>query len=221
MSSTHYSKHFLPLESNADVFNQLLRALGISPDIVFEDIFTLDEPDFLPRPALAVVLIFPTTERYEAHKSQAEATRTAYSGSGPDEPVVWFKQTINNACGMYAILHAVCNSRARQHTQPTKLLELSDELEQAHAAAAQGGDSAVPLNAEDEVDFHYVCFVRSDKDGHIYELDGDSKGPIDTGILTDVCDLLAPEPLSLVKRYLDQEEDNVNFNLMALVHRPS
>lgn len=79
----------------------------------------------------------------------------------------------------------------------------------------------MPVNAEDEVDFHYVCFVRSEKDGHIYELDGDTKGPTDTGIVAPETDLLAPEPLSLIKRYIDHEEDNVNFNLRALMHRPS
>ena len=37
--------------------------------------------------------------------------------------------------------------------------------------------------AEDEVDFHYVCFVKSSKTGHLYELGGDRKGPVDHGIL--------------------------------------
>lgn len=106
-------------------------------------------------------------------------------------------------------------------SERAKILELSAELEQAHAAAAQSGDSDVPDNAEDEVDYHYICFARSDKDGHIYELDGDSKGPIDTGIFGPATDLLAPEPLSLIRRYIDREHDNVNFNLMALVHCPA
>lgn len=121
MSRPHYGKHFIPLESNPDVFNKLLRAIGVSPNIVFEDIFALDEPDLLPRPALAVVLIFPTTERYQAKKCQFEATRTDYSGSGLHEPVIWFKQTINNACGLYAILHAVCNSQARHNIRMNTL----------------------------------------------------------------------------------------------------
>jgi ubiquitin carboxyl-terminal hydrolase L3 len=28
--------------------------------------------------------------------------------------VVWFKQTINNACGMYAVLHALSNGSCRR-----------------------------------------------------------------------------------------------------------
>lgn len=118
--TSHFSKHFIPLESNPEVFNQLLRSLGVLPDVAFEDIFTLDEPDLLPRPALAVILVFPTTERYEAEKARLEAARAHYSGSGSDEPVIWFRQTINNACGLYAILHAVCNSPAKKHTRMTQ-----------------------------------------------------------------------------------------------------
>ena len=107
-------KHFLPLESNPEVFNELLQLLGVTSDIGFEDVFTLDEPQFLPRPALAVVLVFPTTDRYETKKAALESSRPEYTGSGNGEPVVWFKQTINNACGLYAILHALSNGKARQ-----------------------------------------------------------------------------------------------------------
>jgi ubiquitin carboxyl-terminal hydrolase L3 len=74
-------------------------------------VYSLDE-DFLPHPAIALILIFPTSDSYEAAKATDEALREHYSGSGPDEDVIWFKQTINNACGLYAILHAVCNGDA-------------------------------------------------------------------------------------------------------------
>lgn len=47
------------------------------------------------------------------------------SGSGGEEgegeeeeeeaPVMWFRQTINNACGLYAILHAISNGEARKY----------------------------------------------------------------------------------------------------------
>lgn len=112
--ATQYSKHFIPLESSPEVFNELLRSLGVSHEIAFEDVYSLDQREFLPRPALAVILVLPTTERYEENKATLEATRAVYSGSGDTEPVVWFKQTINNACGLYAILHAVCNSEAKR-----------------------------------------------------------------------------------------------------------
>ena len=46
-------------------------------------------------------------------------------------------------------------------------LEQNEALELAHKAAALQGDSEVPASAEDEVDFHYVCFVKSHKNGHL------------------------------------------------------
>jgi ubiquitin carboxyl-terminal hydrolase L3 len=104
-------KAFLPLESNPSVFTELIRLLGVSPRLSFEDVFSLDDPAFLPHPALALVLVFPADDILEADLA---STRAHYAGSGADEPVVWFKQTIHNACGLYAVLHAVCNGPARE-----------------------------------------------------------------------------------------------------------
>jgi ubiquitin carboxyl-terminal hydrolase L3 len=101
-----------------------------------------------------------------------------------------------------------------------RVLEESMELEQAHTAVALKGDSAVPESAEAEVEFHYICYVRSERDGHVYELDGDRKGPIDTGVvLGEGEDVLCEKVLGLVRRYVDQAEGNVNFSLMALVDK--
>lgn len=106
-----YKKHFIPLESNPDIFNELLSLLGASKKLRFEDVLSLDEPDLLPHPAVALVLVFPTTDDYEA-KRAAELQES--KSSGHDGDVLWFKQTINNACGLYAILHALTNGEARR-----------------------------------------------------------------------------------------------------------
>lgn len=105
-------KAFFPLESNPEVFNELIRLLGVSPRLQFEDIFSLDEPEFLPHPSLALVLVFPADE---VLKADAASDRAEYTGSGEGEPVIWFKQTIQNACGLYAVLHGVCNGAARTY----------------------------------------------------------------------------------------------------------
>ena len=44
---------------------------------------------------------------------QDDADRAEYAGKGDGEPVVWYKQTIRNACGLIGVLHAVCNGSAR------------------------------------------------------------------------------------------------------------
>ncbi|KAF8537772.1 ubiquitin carboxyl-terminal hydrolase, family 1 [Trichophaea hybrida] len=240
-ATTAYRKHYLPLESNPEVFTQLIHKLGVSQDLSFEDVYSLDDPSLLslvPRPVFALILVFPTSEVYEQQKAASEAKRETYDGSGKDEDVVWFRQTINNACGLYGILHAVCNGGAKDFIKPdsalakimdvciplapeerAQQLEASDDLEKAHHSAATQGDSSVPANAEDDVDFHYVCFVKSHKTGHLYEMDGRCKGPIDRGMLLSRDeDLLDENSLNIIREYIQRENGgNLNFSLMALV----
>ena len=218
MDATRYSKHFVPLESNPDVFTRLAHDLGASSVLRFQDVPTLEEPALFPRPAIALILIFPTSTSYEAQRAKEEADDVKSPKERIDMVnVVWFKQTINNACGLYAILHAVCNGPARKYIRtdfsrtacwvelmnlgprsyiarlietclPLDVagraleLEKSEELEALYATAASEGDTSPPLNPEDEVDFHFVCFALSETDSHIYLLDGDRIGPVSTGV---------------------------------------
>ena len=105
--------------------------------------------------------------------------------------------------------------------QRCSVLENSAELEDAYAAVAR--PSRVPDSAEDEVDFHYVCLVRSRGNGRLYELDGDRRGPVDRGLVVvpgpGEEDLLAPGAgaVDLVRAYMEHEGGNANFSLMALV----
>ncbi|GJE84626.1 ubiquitin carboxyl-terminal hydrolase [Phanerochaete sordida] len=232
-------KCFYPLESHPDVFNEVTHGLGVSPSLVWSDVLSIDEPEILamtPRPALALVLVFPSTPTYQEQKREEDAAREAYTGCGADEPVVWWKQTIYNACGLYGILHAISNGPARQYIQPDTViagllekavplkpeeralvLEGSPELEKIHTAAAMKGDTAPPAYEAAETLCHYTCFVTSSKTGNLYLLDGDRKGPIDLGVkLPEGEDMLSAPALEAVRAYL-QREDNLNFNLLALV----
>ncbi|KAG8856217.1 ubiquitinyl hydrolase 1 [Tulasnella sp. 330] len=237
-NSRIYRKHFIPLESNPSVFTELIDRLGI--DLAFADIYSLDEPDLLamvPRPALGLVLVFPTPSQYEQIKAAEEAKSAEYAGHGEEEDVVWFKQTIHNACGLYGILHCVSNGQARRSIRPNSImsnllemcvplspkrraLALEDDkaLEDAYAVTARQGDSTAPENPEDEVDFHYIAFVKSDKTGHLFQLDGDRTGPIDLGpILAEDDDLLSDGAIEVIRRFIRVEGgENPNFSLMAL-----
>ena len=76
----------------------------------------------------------------------------------------------------------------------------------------------MPKNAGAEVDFHYVCFVKSSKTGHLYEPDGDRKGPVDHGILKSGEDFISGRALSYIENFISREKgQNVNFCLLALV----
>ena len=87
-----------------------------------------------------------------------------------------------------------------------------------YAAAAMKGDSTVPTDAEDEVDFHFVCFVKSHKNGHLYEMDGDRKGPVDTGVLLGPEeDIFAARGLGIVRKFIERENGaSLNFSLLVL-----
>lgn len=96
-------------------------------------------------------------------------------------------------------------------------LENNKELEDAYALAASQGDSTVPENPEDEVDFHYIAFMKSSKTGHLFQLDGDLKGPIDLGpILGQDDDLFGEGAREIVGRFIKEGDGNPNFSLMAL-----
>lgn len=111
-----YRKHFIPLESNPDVFTELIHKLGISQSLCFQYVLSLDDPEllgFLPRPVHALILVFPTTKDYERRVNVEDFGAKDYLDGNDEEEVVFFRQTINNACGLYAILHAICNGDAR------------------------------------------------------------------------------------------------------------
>jgi ubiquitin carboxyl-terminal hydrolase L3 len=98
-------------------------------------------------------------------------------------------------------------------------LEENEGLEGAYAGVASKGDTEAPLNAEDEVDYHYIAFVKSSKDSHLYQLDGDRERPIDLGALTSDEDVLSERCLSVIRGMMVSEDNNLNFSLMALVEQ--
>jgi len=235
-------KYFVPLENNPEVMTSLLHNLGLSPALQFHDVYSIDDPDllaFIPRPAHALLLVFPVSDSYEKFRREEDESREEYTGAGPDEPVLWYKQTIGNACGLFGLLHGVSNGAARNHVTPDSdldhliaratplqpkeralLVENSAEVEKHYSTAAVTGDTAAP-NAEDNVDLHYVCFVKSEKDGHLWEMDGRRKGPLDRGDLQPDEDVLSPRALDLgVRAFLKREEaaggGELRFSLITL-----
>ncbi|KAL9069630.1 MAG: hypothetical protein Q9161_005429 [Pseudevernia consocians] len=127
----------------------------------------------VPRLVLALILVFPTSQIFEKENAVEDSMKEEHEGSGEAEDCIWFKQTINNACGVYGILHAVRNGGATNMIAPkftmaklltsciplapadrAKAIEISEEIESAYCTVALQGDSEVPENAEDEVDFH-------------------------------------------------------------------
>jgi ubiquitin carboxyl-terminal hydrolase L3 len=97
-------------------------------------------------------------------------------------------------------------------------IEENKALEQAYADVAQQGDTEAPSDPKEEVDYHYICFVRSHKNGHLYQLDGDRPRPIDLGEMNGISpDVLSEQCLDVIRGMIASEDGNVNFSLMALV----
>lgn len=221
--------------------SQLIHKLGVANSLAFSDVFSIDEPEllgFVPRPSLALLLVFPVSAMYEKARLEEDSGKEEYTGSGPDEPVMWFKQTIRNSCGLIGLLHAVCNGGAKPQIKPgsdldsllreaeklhpnarADLLYESKALESAHADAAGLGDTNAPA-AEDNVDLHFVCFVKG-TDGQLWELDGRRKGPLARGVLNDDEDALSETALNCgVRRFLKREAaaggGDLRFSLISL-----
>ncbi|KZT51333.1 cysteine proteinase [Calocera cornea HHB12733] len=238
-------KQFVPLESDPLIFTSLLHKLGGSDKLSLVDVLSLDDPDllaFIPRPVLGLIFIFPGTEAALANIAAQESKSAPYTGAGEAEDIVWFRQTIGNACGLYALLHVAANGTAREIAMEpdstldrlfheaipldpegrARVLESSTELEAAHSASAQQGQSTPPP-ADVETPFHYIAFSKSYKSGHMYEPAGYVKGPRDLGL---VCghdeDLLSDNARKVLKEYVEREGEGMGdiswgFNLMALV----
>ena len=163
-----------------------------------------------------------------------------YTASGPSEPVIWFKQTIGHACGLIALLHGLANGGAKAYITPdstldkllkqavglkprerAQLLYDSAELESAHMAAAVKGDTVAPDTREKNYQ-HFICFVKGE-DGHLWELNGGMKGPVDRGVLREEDDALSERALELgVRTFLDllgkggEGDGALNFSLVAM-----
>ncbi|KXT05086.1 hypothetical protein AC578_7550 [Pseudocercospora eumusae] len=233
-------KTFVPLENNPEVFNDLIKRLGVSSEVGFYDVYSIDEPvllSMIPRPVHALIFIAPAPvvsavrEKYDGPKN------INYNGSGPDEPVMWFRQTIGHACGLYSLVHAVGNGTTKQFVLKDSLIDRllkeaeplervpradvlynSKELEEAHMSVAVKGDSTVP-SAEEPVGYHFITFTKS-KDGHLWELEG-AWNPLDRGPLDESDDMLSEKALELgVGRFVKLAEGNLEFSIVALATRP-
>ncbi len=164
--------------------NQLASKLGLSESLAFYDVYSLDEPELLahiPRPALALLVIVPRTPAWDRVRCAEDEDRPSiYPGIGETEPVIWFQQTIGNACGSIGLLHCAINGKVAQFIKPgstfddirkaavplgmaerAQMLYDNGAFEDAHQSVALMGDSD-PETAEEAAKKgqHFVAFVK-------------------------------------------------------------
>lgn len=236
-------KQVIPLENNPEVLTSLVHDLGLSPELGFYDVYSIDDADLLamiPRPAHALIFITPAKMYYASREEDgiaADMEDLTYTKAGDDEPIMWFRQTIGNACGLYALFHSVANGEASKYiikgslldrllTEATplppnpraKVLYNSEELERAHMRAAKTGNSVAPP-AEEFPGLHFLAYVKG-PDGHLWELEGNTDGPIDRGSIPPEDDVLSERALELgIRKFLNHSEGNPNFSIVALANK--
>jgi ubiquitin carboxyl-terminal hydrolase L3 len=222
---------------------KLAHKLGLSRHLEFQDVWSVTDEDLLamiPRPVHAILFLFAMTENAQAAFQEDQDAMEDYEGTGPDQSVLWFPQIIGHACGLIGMLHCVSNGEAASHITPGSTLDQlvqaaipvkpkeraqilydSEILEVAHDEAAHQGDSKVP-DIGDAVNYGFTAFVRG-KDGHLWELDGSRKGPVDRGLVQPDEDILSERVLGLsVFPYINREKiDETRFSCIALVHAQS
>lgn len=223
-----YQKRWLPLESNPDVFNQLGRMLGLPPRVEFYEIFGFD-PELLslvPSPCHAALVCFPLTDEYVEGAKAA----TAVDANG----VYFLRQTVPNACGTVALMHAHANlpaearagsegwlvdfttaTAAKTPLQRAAALEEDEALAVKHNQMAEEGDTNVQSfdgSSAFNAVLHFVCYVCVG--GTLYELDGLKQGPVAHGPCSPAS--LLQQSAQLVQKMLSSNADEIRVNMLAL-----
>lgn len=203
------------------MLSRLCQNLGVAPGLSFHDVFSTS-PELLawiPRPIHALILL-ADRPIYTAARAAVQPTVAEHKTWGPDERVMWMKQTIGHACGLMALLHIVFNLEGGRYLtsgsaldalrnratelapiERAQLLYQSKFLEDAHMAAASMGSSAPP-SPQDDNHHHFVAFVQTE--GKVWELNGGMNGPLMRGALEGEEDLLSERGLAMtVQDFLD------------------
>jgi ubiquitin carboxyl-terminal hydrolase L3 len=228
--------------------NVLAKKMGLSSDLEFYDVYSLDELDLLahiPRPVYALLVIIPLTPAWKQDREKEDMAlgdpASYYHGGAAGkgtEPIIWFEQTIVDACGSYGLLHCAINGATSKFILPGSILEqlrndaiplLKDErakmlydseaFEEAHQSVAGLGDTADPGIGSGPRGQHFVAYVKSN--GHLWELEGSRGGPLDRGELGEDEDVLSPRALDLglkriIKLELDSGGQDPRFSCIAL-----
>ncbi|OWR48703.1 ubiquitin carboxy-terminal hydrolase [Danaus plexippus plexippus] len=221
----------LPMEANPETMNKYLQRLGVSNKWRMVDVMGLegDPLKWVPRPVLAVILLFPLSEHYERHRSQQE-NELQIKPQQPPKDVFHLKQVLSNVCGTIALVHSVANN--------INTIDLEDGILKDYLKSASGLDAAAkgallensthifrayeevlnsannPANEDSEpVNNHFITFIH--KNGNLYELDGRKSIPINHGPTTP--ETLLDDSAKICLEFIAREPDNIGFNVVALV----
>ncbi|KAG0253058.1 Ubiquitin carboxyl-terminal hydrolase isozyme L3 [Actinomortierella ambigua] len=229
---------WLALESNPSVLDKYVRDLGVKAPWRYVDVMGLDDEllAFIPQPVHAVILLFPINDAYQAYIKQ-ERERIGQQGQVVSDKLVFYPQTIANACGTMGVLHSLANNWAHggivqlengsvmhrflEKTLPLSpadrvaALETDKDLARVHEGHASTGQTATP-DLQAEVDLHFVCLVE--RDGHLYELDGNKPWPVNHGQTSP--ENFLKDAAAVAREFIARDPDNYNFSVIAATTAP-
>jgi len=223
---------WVPLESNPEVLNKFIHKLGVPSDWELVDVYGLD-PEllaFLPSPVVAMILLFPINEKYEAYRKKEE-DEVRSSGQDVSPKVYFMKQTIGNACGTVALLHSILNNKdhipidgANGHLQKflestsdmkpdeiAKFMETDENICSVHEETALEGQTVAPSNQE-KTNLHFVSLVH--RDGSLYELDGRKPFPINHG--PSSAESFLHDAAAVCSKFIARDPEELHFSMLAL-----
>lgn len=233
------SSAWLPLESNPEIFDAFGKRIGLPADVGFFDVLGLDEEllDMVPEPCAAFILLFPCEPEIMARR------RTAGKYEPEQTDDIFFlsqHREAGNACGTFAAIHAITNTRhvfelrrggpldklldvgtgMSANERGRHLLTMSELRERSDAAASDtAAQTACPSRDGPELDHHFVALVCSSK-GRLVELDGTRPHPIDHGPVTPAN--FKQRAAEVVRRcFLPAEGGSIEFALCALCRKPA
>ncbi|KAK0081653.1 hypothetical protein PV325_011815 [Microctonus aethiopoides] len=221
----------VPLESNPDVMTKFIHQLGVPSKWTLVDVYGLD-PDVLaivPKPTLALILLYPHSKKAQDYTSEL-VEKIKKDGQKISPNVFHMEQTVSNACGTIALIHAIANNldqikledgslkefldKAKDLTFEERgklLVDTASDIIDAHEQLAQEGQTPAPQeNAP--VYYHFVAFIE--KDGMLYELDGRKPFPINNGPTTK--DKLLENAAKICSEYMARDPEELGFTMIAL-----
>lgn len=219
------------LEANPEVIARYIQRLGGPNGVSVSDVLSVEDwgLQLVPRPVLALLLVYPITPASEDFKKGLEASHASDTQLDAYRRIWFTKQTVSNACGTVALLHVFANLREKyppahggaldtflqktkdmDPSQRAKALETCDGITTAHHVTETEGQSQI---RGEDVSEHFVAFIRVGE--QLVELDGRKSGPI-IHQPTSEANLLE-DAVAVVKRnYMEVDPEQLNFCLLAI-----
>ncbi|KAG1680446.1 Ubiquitin carboxyl-terminal hydrolase isozyme L3 [Nymphon striatum] len=210
---------------------QYLLNLGISSKWKIVDVFGLDDEllPMIPQPTAALILLFPANKKNSEFRTK-QVEQIQSSGQTLDDSLYFCCQTIRNACGTIALLHSIANNTDKIELDADKplkkflnltmkmssvergaALEKDENICAVHEACAQEGQTEAP-DREESVNLHFIAFVQ--KEGHLYEFDGNRPFPVNHG--PSDSETFLKDAAKVCKEYMSRDPTEVRFTVMAL-----